>query len=62
MYIRIYIFNFIKNKQTNKENKNHKKQKKLKKKREYLRKINFLKKEICGRSGEDFSRHPHFRK
>ena len=44
------------NKQKNKKSKN-----KLKMKRKYLRKIN-LKKLICGHPGEDFSRHPHFRK
>ena len=43
------------------KNRIQKKQKKLKKTREYLQKID-LKKSICGRLSEDFSRHLHFRK
>ena len=55
----IWIFLISKNKQTSERKVRMQiKQKKLKKKREYLRKID--QKTICG--GEDFSRHPHFRK
>ena len=36
-------------------------QKKLKKKKEYFQKINYKKANFV-RPGEDFSRHPHFRK
>ena len=61
--IGIYIFIF--KKQTNKQKKKNKteiqiKQKILKNKREYIRKMDY--KKICGRLGEDFSRHSHFRK
>ena len=58
-FVSKYIYLISRNKQTNKKNKKSKN--KLKMKRKYLRKIN-LKKLICGHPGEDFSRHPHFRK
>ena len=61
MCIRIYIFNFKKQANKQKKTRIQKKQKKLKKKREYIRKIN-KNKYICGRPGEDFSRHSHIRK
>ena len=48
-------------KNKNKKTEYKKKQKKLKKTREYLQKID-LKKSICDRLSEDFSRHLHFRK
>ena len=60
MCIRIYISNFKKqtNKQKNNNNKNTKKQEKLKNKREYLRENRFKSR----RPGEGFCRRPHFRK
>ena len=64
MSIRIYAFNF--KKQTSKK-KTTRKAKKAKEPKElspgylknYLREIDL---KNCGRPGEDFSRHPHFRK
>ena len=56
-----YIFLIQKTNIQAKKTRIQKNQKKLKKKKEYLRKID-LKKLICVRPGEYFSRHRHFRK
>ena len=56
-----YIFLISKNKETSKKQRKRKKEKETKKEKNIYPE-NQLKKEICGRLGEDFPCHPHFRK
>ena len=57
-----YVFLISKNKQTSeKKNKKTKKEKETKEEQR-MSPENRLKKLICSRSGEDFSRHPYFQK
>ena len=53
IWIRIYVFNFKKQAKKERKNKNTKKEK------ENISGKSIEK--ICGRPGEDFPRHPHFR-
>ena len=59
MCIKVYIFKFKKH-QTNKKQESKKAKETKEEKR--ISPENRLKKYICGRPGEDFSRHQHFRK
>ena len=59
--IRIYIFNF-KKQQTNKRKTRIKKAKQTNEEKRISPENQSKKIKICGRPGEDFSRHPYFRK